>query len=84
MSKKLCDKINSRGHANGWAAQQLAKQAAKQGETMAAVWLRSTSDSVAYNVPAKAIIATETKAIYVFLDGSEVICKKDCPPAHHG
>lgn len=74
MSKEM-DRINSRGLANGWHAQQLAaktKEAQKvlPDATMADVFRASLVNTVAFSVPAKCTKVSALYTHYVFSDGS--------------
>lgn len=62
-------RINGRGHANGWHAQELEKRAAREGRTMAAVELAERG--AAFNVPAEAVAIERGHVVYRFRDGSE-------------
>ena len=64
------ERVNCRGLANGWHAQQLQQKSIKQGETMSVCFNRSIQNSIAFSVPAKAIKITSKFITYQFLDGS--------------
>jgi hypothetical protein len=73
----LIEQINSRGHANGWHAEQLEKRAKDNGRTMAQQHLSDTAGCAAFNVCGTAVKAVGRTVTYRFKDGSEV--KHDLP-----
>lgn len=69
--KALIEKINSNGHANGWLAQQLQKESTRLNISMAKLFRAKIENSVAYNVPAKAVKSDSRYVYYEFIDGSK-------------
>ena len=64
-------RINGRGHAHGWHAQELQKRAAREGHTMAALFAQDVHETSAFNVPAAAVRMWRGRVYYRFADGSE-------------
>jgi hypothetical protein len=64
-------RINGRGHARGWHAQELQKRAAREGHTMAALFADHVRQTTAFNVPAEAVRISRGRVHYRFADGSE-------------
>jgi hypothetical protein len=64
-------RINGRGHARGWHAQQLQTKAARDGRSMADAFLESIENASAFNVPAEAVQIRRGRVLYRFADGSE-------------
>jgi hypothetical protein len=62
-------RINGRRHAAGWHAQRLQES---EGRTMADLFLDSTRDTAAFDVPAEAVRIHRGRVFYRFADGSEV------------
>lgn len=74
-------RINARGHANGWHADMLQAQAAREGRTMAEAFVDSVRRTYAFNVPGTATAVLRhanqyrpTMLAYKFADDSQVIC----------
>ena len=78
VTKEL-GRINGRGHAHGWHAQQLQAEAGRQGRSMADVFRDSIQESSAFNVPAEAVCIHRGRVFYRFADGSEA----DFPQVRH-
>jgi hypothetical protein len=64
-------RINGRGHARGWHAGELERQAAREGRSMADFFGESIRDATAFNVPAEAIHIHRGRVFYRSADGSE-------------
>lgn len=69
-AKKLA-RINGRGHARGWHAQQLHARAIREGRGMADLFLDSLRDTCAFTVPAEAVRMRRRLVVHRFSDGSE-------------
>lgn len=77
MEKLTCKKINARGWANSWLAEQLKARAVNEKKTMAEVFEEDIQDSCAFNVPAMCIKLTKAYAFYVFNDGSAIRIERE-------
>lgn len=67
------DRINKRGLAHGWHAEQLQAKAVRGEAKMADIFKESVDDSIAFNVPAECVKVSGRKAYYKFMDGSEAM-----------
>lgn len=65
-------RLNSRGLANGWHAQQLQRNAERSGQTMAEYFSAEIAMAAAYSVPAVATKVRGGYAHYRFNDGSTI------------
>jgi hypothetical protein len=69
--RKELARINARGHARGWHAEQLQANAARDGRSMADSFRESVQEASAFNVPAEAVGIERGSIVYRFADGSE-------------
>jgi hypothetical protein len=70
--RKELARINGRGHARGWHAEQLAAKATREGRSMADVFLVTIENASVFNVPAEAVQIERGQVVHRFADGSEV------------
>lgn len=68
--KTVIQKLNERGWARGWHAQELQGRAKRRGMTMAALFLEEIQGMSAYNFLAEAIEVKRGLVLFRCLDGS--------------
>ena len=73
--KTEAERINARGLAKGWHAEELQRRAKQSGQTMAALFRAESACLAGFNVPARAVSVVSTGAGFIrvnyeFLDHS--------------